>query len=170
MYENILVPLDGSELAEQVLPHVQALAEKFGSTVTLLRATLSPQELVPPTGMSLPLGDAAALGNVLTPGTIEDFDAILAAEKSETETYLNATAERLKGHGFDVKAEHVEGSPADVIIKRAASLHAGLVTMTTHGRSGLARALVGSVADEVVRKSACPVLLVRVSTKELKAG
>src|SRR5438105_1720893 len=74
MYENILVPLDGSELAEQVLPHVQALAEKFGSTVTLLRATLSPQELVPPTGMSLPLGDAAAHGNVLTPGTIEDFD------------------------------------------------------------------------------------------------
>ncbi len=56
MYEKILVPLDGSELAERVLPHAQALAEKFGSTVTLLSATLSPQEMVPPANFGLPMG------------------------------------------------------------------------------------------------------------------
>jgi nucleotide-binding universal stress UspA family protein len=149
---------------------VQALAEKFGSTVTLLRATLSPEELVQPTAMALPIGDAAAFGNLMGPGGMEDFDAIMAAEKSETESYLSAVAERFKGHGFEVKTEHMEGSPADVIIKRAAGIQAGLLAMTTHDRSGLARALVGSVADQVVRKSACPVLLVRVSEKELKAG
>src|SRR6266568_6981694 len=157
MYEKILVPLDGSELAEQVLPHVQALAEKFGSTVTLLRATLSPEELVPSTGMSLPMGDAAAFGNLVSPASIEEFDALMTAEKSETESYLNGVIERLKGHGFEVKAEHIEGSPAEVIIEWAKSSQADLIAMTTHGRSGLARALVGSVADEVVRKSICPV-------------
>jgi len=67
-----------------------------------------------------------------------------------------------------VIAEHKEGSAADVIIDRAKSLPAELIAMTTHGRSGLARVVVGSVADEVVRNVICPVLLVRVSEKELK--
>ncbi len=169
MYEKILVPLDGSELAETVLPHVQALAEKFGSAVILLRATLSPDELVPPTGMGLPMGDMAAYGSLVGPGSVEDLQSLLASEKSETEDYLNGVAERLKAQNLNVTTSHVEGHAAEIIIAQAASLSAGLVAMTTHGRSGLARAFVGSVADEVVRKSSCPVLLVRVSDKELKA-
>jgi nucleotide-binding universal stress UspA family protein len=168
MYEKILVPLDGSELAEHVLPYVQALAEKFGSAVTLIRATLPPEELVPPAGMGLPMGDAAAYGSLLTPSSIEDFQALLDAEKEETQGYLNDVVARLKEAGVNASAEHAEGAASDVIIGRAASLPASLVAMTTHGRSGLARAVVGSVADEVVRKAACPVLLIRVSDKELK--
>ncbi len=163
MYENILVALDGSELAEQVLPHVQALAEKFGSAVTLLRATLSPEELIPPSGMAMPMGDLAAYGNIAGASAIEDYDAVAQAEKSETSTYLEGVAERLKGHGFSVTTEQAEGHASKVIIDRAKGLTAGLIAMTTHGRSGLARALVGSVADDVVRHSSCPVLLVRVS-------
>jgi nucleotide-binding universal stress UspA family protein len=168
MYERILVPLDGSELAENVLPYVQALAEKFGSAVTLLRATLPPEELVPPTGMGLPMGDAATFGSLLTPSSIDDFQALLDAEKEETKSYLEGVATRLKEAGVNVSAEQAEGAANDVIIRRAASLPASLVAMTTHGRSGLARVVVGSVADEVVRKAVCPVLLVRVSDKELK--
>jgi len=168
MYEHILVPLDGSELAEQVLSHVQAIAEKFGSNVVLLRATLQPEELVPPAGMGLPMGDMAAYGSLLGPGSIEDFQTLLETEENETQAYLTGIANNLNGHGFVVTAEHKEGSAADVIIERAKSLPADLIAMTTHGRSGFARAVVGSVADEVVRNVTCPVLLVRVSDKELK--
>ena len=168
MYEKIIVALDGSELAEHVLPHVQALAEKFGSTVTLLHATLPPEELVPPGGMGMPMGDMTGYGNLLRPESLEAMDSLLEAEKSESVTYLESVAEKLKDHGFEVVTEQAEGSAADVIIERARSLPASLIAMTTHGRSGVARALVGSVADEVVRNSTCPVLLVRVSEKELK--
>jgi nucleotide-binding universal stress UspA family protein len=168
MYEKILVPLDGSELAERVLEHVQAVAEKFGSMVVLLRATLPPEELVPPAGMGLPMGDMAAYDSLLSPASIQDFAALLEAEKSETEAYLKGVAEHLGGHGFTVTTEHREGSADEVIIERARDLPADLVAMTTHGRSGLARVVVGSVADQVVRKVSCPVLLVRVSEKELK--
>jgi len=169
MYEKILVPLDGSELAEKVLPHVQALAEKFGSTVILLRATLSPEELVPPTGMGMPMGDMAAYGTMVAPGSVENFETLMDVEQSETKTYLGGVAARLKASGVNVTAEHVEGHAGDVIVERAASLGVGLIVMATHGRSGLARALVGNVADEVVRRSSCPVLLVRISDKELKS-
>lgn len=168
MYERILVPLDGSELAEMVLPHVQAIAEKFGSNVILLRATLPPDELVPPAGMGLPMGDMAAYGSLMGPGSIEDFETILQTEENETQSYLSGIANNLNGHGFVATAEHKEGSAADVIIERAKSLPADLIAMTTHGRSGLARVVVGSVADEVVRNVSCPVLLVRVHEKELK--
>jgi nucleotide-binding universal stress UspA family protein len=168
MYEKILVPLDGSELAEKVLPHVQALAEKFGSEVILLRATLSPEELVPPTGMGMPMGDMTAYGTMVTPGTVENFEELMEVEETETKTYLDTVVDRLKASGLNATAEHVEGHAGDVIVDRAASLGAGLIIMATHGRSGLARAFVGNVADEVVRRSSCPVLLVRISDKELK--
>jgi nucleotide-binding universal stress UspA family protein len=169
MYEKILVPLDGSVLAERVLQHVQAIAEKFGSTVVLLRATLPPEELVPPAGMGLPMGDMAAYDSLLSPTSIQDFQAVLEAEESETKAYLKGMSEHLSGHGFAVTTEHKDGAASEVIIEFSKSLPADLVAMTTHGRSGLARVVVGSVADEVVRKVSCPVLLVRVSEKELKA-
>ncbi len=101
---------------------------------------------------------------------MENFEALIETEKSETESYLATISERLKGQGLNVTTEHAEGRAADVIVDYGAKMGAGLVAMTTHGRSGLARALVGSVADEVVRRSSCPVLLVRVSEKELKPG
>lgn len=165
MYERILVALDGSDLAERVLPYVEALAAKFGSAVTLVRATVSPAELVAPgVGVVGPsLGELPAYGRTLSPMEGGAYDAILEAERTETEQYLEGVAERLRADGLQVTTEHTEGHPSDVIIERATALKADLIAMTTHGRGGIARALLGSVADEVIRKAPCPMLLVRMN-------
>ncbi len=152
-YERILVALDGSEAAEKVLPYVQVLAGRFGSTVILLRA-------VPPPDAALASTAAAPLVPPI-PAPAYDLTAVIEAEAEQAAQYLRAVAERLEAAGVRVQVEQPEGRPAEVIIERARALGVGLIAMTTHGRSGLARAVLGSVADEVVRRSTCPVLLMR---------
>jgi nucleotide-binding universal stress UspA family protein len=131
MYKHILVPLDGSELAEQMLPHVDALVAKFGSRITLVRA-------------------------------ISCREKIIAADREEAEAYLAACAKRLNCQGLPAHYECLEGSQAEVIAELARQLAIDLIAMTTHGRSGLARVLLGSVAAGVVQNTPCPVLLVHV--------
>jgi nucleotide-binding universal stress UspA family protein len=144
MYKHILVPLDGSLLAEQVLPHVDALVAKFGSRVTLVRTISSRKKVI-------------AAG---TPFTFVNPTPIIEAEREEAEAYLAAWAKRLKSHGISVQYKCPEGSPAEVIVELAHQLAIDLIAMTTHGRSGLARVLLGSVAAGVVQNTPCPVLLV----------
>ncbi|MBI3966397.1 MAG: universal stress protein [Chloroflexi bacterium] len=151
MYDRILVALDGSDLAERVLPYVEALAEKFGSVVTLVRATTPPGALT-----------VGAPGSVPVPVPILDPKPIVEAERRETSAYLSDLAIRLRSQGLTVACEQPEGFAADVIVMQAGALPADLIAMTTHGRGGLGRALFGSVADEVLRSASCPVLLVRV--------
>lgn len=161
MYTHILIPLDGSELAEQVLPHVQALAEKFNPTITLLRAVMLPTPAIAsmPVGMSMtPLGAPYMAGDMAG-----DMAETLDAERQSATDYLTSVAERLSNAGFQVTHEVTEGHIATLIIERASALGVDLVAMTTHGRSGLERVILGSVADEVVRRSNCPILLVRAS-------
>ena len=74
-------------------------------------------------------------------------------------------AARLKQHNLNVNTEHFEGPPAEEIVERARALDVSLILMTTHGRSGLARAVFGSVADSVLRHADCPVLMVRVKAR-----
>jgi nucleotide-binding universal stress UspA family protein len=119
--------------------------------------------------MGLPMGDMTSYGNLVGPGSVEDYEALVTVEKHETDSYLSVVIEKLKGQGINVTSVREMGHATNVIVDKAASLGVSLIAMTTHGRSGLARALVGSIADEVVRKASCPVLLVRVSDKELKA-
>src|SRR2546425_155939 len=118
MYARILVPLDGSERAEGVLPHVQALAEKFGSTITLLRVTTSPEALIPPApmGMGLPVGDFPPVGR-MPPEVMDDYAAMAETERKETANYLDKVANSLKGKGAQVVTEAVEGSAADLIVE-----------------------------------------------------
>lgn len=156
MYDRILVALDGSEVAERVLPYVEALAARFGSTVSLLRATTAPGTIIAQT---------TAGGGMVAPGII-DPTPIIEAERQEANAYLRALAERLRGAGLAVQAESAEGPADEVILQRAAELPAALVAMTTHGRGGFGRLVFGSVADAVLRHAPCPVLLVRVSDDE----
>ncbi|HVA23094.1 MAG TPA: universal stress protein [Chloroflexota bacterium] len=125
MHQRILVPLDGSQLAETALTHVVPLAQRFTASVTLLQVVAEAK-----------------------PGTIED--------------YLRGAAQGLHDQGISVAIEYPEGGPSTVIIDRAGQLGIDLIAMTSHGRGGLERAVFGSVADEVPRKTPCPVLLVRV--------
>lgn len=152
MYTHILVPLDGSELAEQVLPHVTALALRFRARLTLLRATTAAQAV----GMQAALAGALPGG-----GPIADATPLIAAEREAAATYLAAVAERLRERGLTVAVEQHDGAPAELILTRARARGADLIAMTTHGRGGLGRLLLGSVADAVVRHASVPVLLVR---------
>ncbi|HLZ30594.1 MAG TPA: universal stress protein [Chloroflexota bacterium] len=154
MYEHLLVPLDGSPAAERVLEHAEALASAFGSTVTLFRATVTAEALLAQTA-----GAGQTVGDV---GPLIDPTPILEAERDEAVRYLDEVAARLKQHNLIVQTEHFEGAPAEQIVERARALDVSLILMSTHGRSGLARAVFGSVADAVLRHADCPVLLVRV--------
>jgi nucleotide-binding universal stress UspA family protein len=152
VYSRVLVPLDGSRLAEQVLPHAEALASGFGATILLLRATTPLEQLL--------TAEAAAAGIALAP--VLDPEPILAAEQEAARDYLEQVERRLGQLGLKVEREVVAARASDAIVERAAAQGADLIAMTTHGRSGLGRLLLGSTADEVLRHAPCPVLLVRV--------
>jgi nucleotide-binding universal stress UspA family protein len=160
MYDRILVALDGSALAEQVLPHVEALAERFRSTVILLRATTPPGMII--------AGSTA--GAQPLAGAVVDPTPIVEAERQEAATYLQAVADRLRKQRVTVECEQVEGPADQTIAERARSLGADLIAMTTHGRGGLGRLVFGSVADAVLRHAPCPVLLVRAHESSTNSG
>jgi nucleotide-binding universal stress UspA family protein len=150
MYERIVVALDGSAAAEQILPHAETLAERFGSTLVLLRAT-------PPAEPGV-VGEA-----VLMSGGSLDRAAIAAAPRQEAADYLAGLAHRLRQRGFVIDTVQPEGEPGHMIVQHLRRAGADLVAMTTHGRGGLSRAAFGSVADAVLRQAPCPMLLVRIN-------
>jgi nucleotide-binding universal stress UspA family protein len=142
-----------------VLEHTEALATAFGSTVTLLRATISAEVLLAETAGPENVGDVAP---------IIDPTPIIEAEKESAAEYLERVSAQLRQRGVaQVTIEEPEGPPADAIVRRAQDLGASLILMTTHGRSGLGRMFFGSVADSVLRHAPCPVLLVRVADADV---
>ena len=159
MYTSILVALDGSELAELVLPYVEAIAEKFDSVVVLVRAISSVEEILSRSSL--------AATSVTVPVT--DPIPLIDAEREESLEYLDGVAERLRARGTTVVCQAPEGPAGDMILQESRSRQVELIAMTTHGRSGLGRLVFGSVAEHVLRQAPCPVLLVRVS-KDRKPG
>jgi nucleotide-binding universal stress UspA family protein len=153
MYTKILVPLDGSPEAAAALPHAEALAARFGATLTLLRV-VSPAAVLPVVAPATP--------PLMHPAGVVDATPLLEADRREAERDLEATAQALAARGLAVSPERVEGEPAEAILRRARELPADVIVMTTHGRGGLGRLLFGGVADSVLRSAPCPVLMVRV--------
>lgn len=141
MYKRILVPLDGSPLAEQALPHAVAQADRFGAEIILLKV-LDP---LPDPVFSSP----AALR------TAERASAELAID------YLQRTAAQLREQGAAVQVSTVDGKPYLQIVSFADKQHIDMIVMSTRGHSGFSRWLLGSVADRVVRGATVPVLLVQ---------
>jgi nucleotide-binding universal stress UspA family protein len=156
VYGKILVPLDGSKLAEAVLPYVQELAQRFDSEVTLIQVIAPLSKLVAetmPAAME-PTGAGAAVG-------VEAASEALKAEREDARTYLDGVVGRLKAQKIKVQAEIAEGTAGDAIVEYAHGHAMDLIAMSTHGRSGLLRLVFGSVADQVLRQAGTPVLLVR---------
>ncbi len=143
---QILAPLDGSELAEQALPHALALAKENNASILLVQAILPLEELV----LYMPLGAPEFLSDI----SIEEL-------KQQAEKYLRQVQARLQEEGVTSEIVVVEGRPADVIIDVAEREGVGLIVMSTHGRSGLGRWVFGSVADKVLHSASRPLLLVR---------
>lgn len=139
----ILVPLDGSLLAESALTLAEGLAKIFGNPLLLISATERPSIA------SAPLDDPSINAKV------EEW-AI-----AETQSYLQRKQHEVADRGGRVSTESSVGSPSWFISECVQAHHAGLVVMASHGRSGLGRFLLGSVAQSVLRESDVPVLLVR---------
>ncbi len=138
MYKRILIPLDGSEFAEAALPHARALAACTGAELVLLRVAVQP------------------LYGSISP---DSSPSIRADTEAEASAYLDRVAGELRAAGFRVTAETCTGPVAETILDYAAGIRADLIVMSTHGRSGLARWFIGSVADKIVRGARLPVLL-----------
>jgi nucleotide-binding universal stress UspA family protein len=139
---RILVPLDGSEASEAVLAVVAGLAGPFDFTIDLLHVI---EPLTP-----------AALAEVGS-----QADELLRRRYAEAEAHLAGLAERLEGRGLRVRWTARLGIAAEKIQEYADEEKVGLIAMTTHGRSGLGRLFLGSVAERVLRTSRVPVLLLK---------
>jgi len=148
--EQILVSLDGSPLAEEVIEPATWLAEQTGAELLLVRA-LSPM-----------LHARYHHGRFVLSSA--DF-----AEREDAWHYLDDLAHRIRAAGHRVSIWVIEGSPAAAISNAARSEDMDLIAMTTHGRGGLGRVLMGSVADAVLRRSTVPVMLIRSSLTGLPA-
>ncbi len=149
MYDKILVPLDGSKLAECVLPHVENLAKGCSiKEVILLRVCESVSILSDyPGGM---------------PTTWEEHLAQIAAhEHQQCSLYLEDIEKQLKDSGLMVRSESRLGDAANEIIDFTDKNDVDLIIIATHGRSGPSRWAYGSVADKVLRSTCVPVMLVR---------
>ncbi len=148
MYRKILVPLDGSELAEKVLPHVEALARCMGAEVILLRVPVFAYESA--VAMLAPYG----IAQPSLPDLREDV-------LKDAASYLNKLKSDLCARGLKVWTVVREGPPSEAIIEFARTEGVDLIAMTTHGRTGLSRAVFGSVAAQVLRGVDKPVLLIQ---------
>ncbi|MEN8615359.1 universal stress protein [Dehalogenimonas sp. THU2] len=141
MYKKILVPLDGSELSETILPQAVSVAKPSKAEIVLLRV----HEPLEPAVRETLGGDLA-----------EKLDTV---NREEMENYLAKIARDLDGQGLKVSVVTVFGRPADTIIEYTGANAIDLIAMATHGRSGITKWAFGSVADKVLRLSPVPVLV-----------
>ena len=146
-FKRILVPLDGSPLAERALPLAVALTQRFESQIILLRA--------------LDIPTSPLLSAFYPEATKKLMLELCEYARQEVESYLKAQQDELGQQGFDVQILLPAAPPAESIIDAAIAEDVDLIVMSTHGRGGLARWAFGSVAEKMVRHSPCPVLLVR---------
>jgi nucleotide-binding universal stress UspA family protein len=141
---HILIPLDGSALAEQAIELAMGIGRLTQAHYTLV-------QVVEPVLRSFLIGGAEP--------TV-DVEAEAAAWKQASE-YLDSVATRIRDQGHTVWSEARIGNPAAAILESAAVNGADLIAMTTHGRGGVARLLMGSVADKVLRSATVPMLISR---------
>ena len=142
MFQRIMVPMDGSELAQGVLPHATLLAKTYGAELVLVSA--------------------------IDPGTADagqehhaNLSQIAERAEAEAQRYLGTVAEGLSKQGVTVKEEVIMGRPAEAIATYAEKSGVDLIAISTHGRSGPARWLFGSVTDRVLHLTSVPMLIIR---------
>ena len=150
MFKRVVIPLDGSELAEAILPFIIQIAGPLDLEVTLLRV-LQP---VPPEMVE-------GVGRIV----IDD----IGQRQDEAAAYLAGLAASIATSGVRARTELRVGVPVREIVLCVQERDADLVAMTTHGRSGLGRFLFGSVAEAVLRQADVPVFFLRQTEKQVRA-
>ena len=145
MFAKILVCLDGSSLAEQILPYANEQAIRFGSKLVLLQAvTIS-----------------STIAAAATPGAEDILVDEFRRETAEAKVYLESVAQPTREKGLDVECVVMEGLPGRIIVNYADKSGIELIAIATHGRSGIKRLVFGSVVDYVLKESVLPILVVK---------
>ena len=153
MYTKIMVPLDGSELAECVLPHVETfIAGCQVGTIVFVR-------VIEPTRLAA--GGSYAVSEVDFKQVTANTEKIEAERKSSAAEYLKQVVNRLKQDGVKLQTEVIVGKVADTLVDYTEANNIDLILIATHGRSGVSRWVRGSIADRILRASRVPVLMVR---------
>jgi nucleotide-binding universal stress UspA family protein len=151
MYKRVLIPLDGSRLAEGILPFILQIARPLDLEVVLVYVVR-------------PVMPQAIEGT--THFTVYD----VATRLNEARKYLAPVAADLRRQGVRVTTDARSGEPVAEIVAAARESRADIIAMTTHGRSGLGRILFGSVAEAVLRQAEIPVLMMRLTEREAAAA
>ena len=150
MYTRILIPLDGSKAAEKVLPYARCLASKLQAPIELMGVV-----------------DIAEMATHIAAENARYLDKMIEAGERASQAYLKTIADSFPG--LSVSCALDKGRAAEAIIEKAAADKETLIAMATHGRSGINRWMLGSVAEKVLRASSNPLLLVR-AADQAKAG
>ena len=154
--KTILVPLDGSALAEQVLPHVRLLAPLMSASVQLLHVVSEADRF------HLLFDDVKQYGDAGRPlGREREWEIL----RENGEEYLSEQAAKLRADGLEVGAEVLQGIAPEAIVDAAERSSACLIAMASHGYGGLRRWALGSVTDKVLHATRRPVLVVRGAKK-----
>ena len=150
MFKKILVCLDGSQLAEQIMPYVLREALAFKSKVILLTALSIPGLLTPdvPGFPGVPVHSSSALDKV-------------AKDKDRAKEYLEQISQPLRRKGLRVECIIPDGPPGSTITSYANENEGDLIAIATHGHSGLRHLLFGSVAEVVIRGASVPILMIK---------
>jgi len=143
MFRRIVVPLDGSPLAEAILPEVQRLAANTPLEVVLLAVGQVPETIEERSGQ------------------VAYVDSLLAEQEQDLRAYLHTPAHWLNGYRIPVETRVRFGDPAAEIVRCAEEEEADAIAMCTHGRTGLDRLMHGSVAGTVLRSTRLPIVLFR---------
>jgi len=150
MYKRTLVPLDGSMVAEAIVPFILEIAGPLDMEVALLRVVVPAPPMV-----------------------VEGSSYMVAADveklRANAEEYLASVAAELRGQGVRVTIQMRFGEVVAEILAGAREVEADLIAMTTHGRGGLGRLLFGSVAEAVLRQAEIPVFMMRQTKAEVAA-
>ena len=150
MYKRAVVALDGSPVAEAIIPFILEIAGPLDMEVVLVR-----------------------VNRPIPPEVIEGSRHVIVEDpetsRIDAEEYLAPVAVELRKRGVRARTQVRRGPPAEEIVLAAREAGADLIAMTTHGRSGLGRLLFGSVAEAVLRESRLPVFLMRVTEAEVEA-
>ncbi len=158
-YRRVVVTLDGSPLAETAVPYALAQARAFAAELVLLQVIPTLLPVARP---------STAIGSVGAPEPSDDT----GDDERAAMTYLRAVADNMRGHDVTVTYRVRRGPIVSAILQEAEAAHADLLVMTTHGASALPRLVVGSVANQIVSRAPCPVLLIRagVATTIMEGG
>lgn len=149
MFEKIMVCLDGSTLAEQILPSAIEQAKHFQRILILMRV------VPPPETVSMPPIPGTPGIQVPTRSATEHVQE----RQLEAERYLEKTVKSLSSENIKLEQIAIQGNPGETIVNYASENGVGLIAIATHGRSGLGSAVFGSVANYVLREAGIPILL-----------